>query len=70
MPACKAGNEKWCESKVIISDEDFAERSVFKEKFSLAPMQICLYHVLKNFDREVTTKKRNITEEQKNKLWQ
>lgn len=62
----KEENEKWNETKVILSDKDFAERKIFKDKFPKAEMQICLFHIIKNFEREITTKKRNITECERN----
>lgn len=51
--------------QVFIADKDFADRIVFKEKFPDVPIQICIFHALKTFDREITTKKRNITEAEK-----
>lgn len=61
VDAFKELNESWTKTKVIISDKDFAERSVFREKFNGIPLQICLFHALRNFNREVTTAKRKIT---------
>lgn len=33
-----------------IGDKDYADRSVFKEKWPQVEMQLCLFHVLKNFN--------------------
>lgn len=54
-------NPTWEKTKVIIGDKDFADRGIYGEKFPNAVLQICLYHVLVNFSREITTTKRNIT---------
>lgn len=58
-------NPAWTKTKVIIGDKDFADRSIYNEKFPDAALQICLYHVLVNFGREVTTQKRNITKNER-----
>lgn len=52
-------------TKVIIGDKDFADRSVYNEKFPDAVLQICLFHVLKTFNREITPLKRSITKNQR-----
>lgn len=62
-------NPNWHKTTVFIGDKDFADRSVYKEYFPDAVLQICLFHVLQIFNREVTTTKRDITtEERKNAL--
>lgn len=48
-------------------DKDYADRVEFHEKLPQVQMQLCLYHVIKNFEREITTTKRNITEQQQKK---
>lgn len=57
----KEHNKNWTKTSVIIGDKDFADRSVYSEKFPDANLQICLYHALVTFNREITTQKRNIT---------
>lgn len=47
---------------IVLGDKDFADRSVFKEKLPQIQTQLCLFHVLQNFKREITTTKRGITE--------
>lgn len=64
----KQENANWTNTKVVISDKDFADRSVFREQFPQAELQICLFHVLKNFEREITTTKRNISESQRKRV--
>lgn len=61
----KTENPKHNEVKVIISDKSFANRSIFRRAFPDAEHQFCIFHVLQIFEREITTKKRNITSEQK-----
>lgn len=68
VDAFKELNESWSQTKVIISDKDFSERSVFQEKFNGIPLQICLFHVLRNFNREITTTKRQITAAQREQI--
>lgn len=58
-------NSSWCKTKVFSGDKDFADRLVYKEKFPDAVLQICLFHVLQIFNREITTSKREITKEQR-----
>lgn len=54
-------NASWTNTRVIIGDKDFADRSIYKEKFPDSALQICLYHALVNFGREITKAKRDIT---------
>lgn len=61
-------NPNWCKTKVFIGDKDFADRSVYKEHFPDAVLQICLFHVLQIFNREITTAKRGVTTEQRNNV--
>lgn len=61
----KKFNQEWPKTNVIIGDKDFADRSVYNVKFPQAVLQICLYHVLAVFRREITTQKRNISASQR-----
>lgn len=61
----KEFNPNWSKTKVFIGDKDFADRSIYTEKYPDAVLQICLYHVLLTFHREVTTTKREITADQR-----
>lgn len=54
-------NPSWDKIKCVIGDKDFADRVVYVEKFPGVAMQICLFHVLRTFNREITTSKRDIT---------
>ncbi len=58
-------NPNWTKTKIIIGDKDFADRSVYTDYFPEVALQICLYHVLATFNREVTTIKRKITAQQR-----
>lgn len=61
----KKFNKDWVKTGVIMGDKDFADRSVYTEKFPHAVLQICLYHVLTTFHREITTQKRDISPSQR-----
>ena len=47
----------WQRIGVVITDKDFTERSVFSEEFSGSTLQLCLFHVLRSFRREITCDK-------------
>ncbi|XP_068203758.1 uncharacterized protein [Palaemon carinicauda] len=52
---------KWIDIRVILTDRDVIERTVFTEEIPNANLQICLYHVLRTFRREITNEKMGIT---------
>lgn len=54
-------NPEWDKVQVVITDKDMTERKVFKEKMPQVSLQICLYHVLRTFNRELTIDKMGIT---------
>ena len=57
----KRFNPRWTDTKVITSDKDFTERDAFKNCFPEASLNICLYHTLRSFRREITCDKLGIT---------
>lgn len=57
----KKHNPSWDKTKVVMSDKDFTERDVFKACFPAASLNICLYHTLRSFRREITCEKMGIT---------
>lgn len=57
----KTKNPKWTDIKVILTDKDMVERTVFSEEIPNSNLQICLFHVLRTFKREITTEKMGIT---------
>lgn len=61
----KEFNPDWPKTEVVIGDKDFADRSIYTEKLPQVTLQICLYHVLVIFHREITTQKRKITADQR-----
>ena len=61
----KAKNESWEKTKVIISDNDFLEREIFKDYFTNASLLICLYYTLRSFRGEVTCEKMGIMSAQR-----
>lgn len=62
----KKHNPSWEQIKCIMSDKDFTERSILAEEIPQASLQICLYHTLRTFRREITTEKMGITQDQRN----
>lgn len=65
IDAFQSLNDNWTSTRVILGDKDFADRAVYAEKYPDAVLQICLFHVLLTFNREITSTKRNITNEQR-----
>lgn len=65
VDAFQSFNPGWKNTKVILGDKDFADRGIYADKYPNAVLQICLYHVLVTFNREITTAKRKITTEQR-----
>lgn len=63
-------NPNWNKTSVFIGDKDFADRSVYLDYFPDAVLQICLFHVLQIFNREITTIKRKITTAQREQALQ
>ena len=56
----KDRNPNWTGINTVITDEDMTERLVFKLNFPQVQLQICLYHTLCTFSREVTLEKLQI----------
>lgn len=54
--------------KVVLTDKSSAERKAIRKAFPKANLQICIFHALQIFKREITCKKRNITNEEKNEI--
>ena len=61
----KERNPKWTDICTVITDKDMTERLVFKCSFPQVNLQICLYHTLRNFSREVTMEKLQISSSQR-----
>ena len=47
-------NAAWTETKVIMTDKDLTERDTLAEAFPDATLQLCLFHALRCFGREIT----------------
>ena len=60
LQAFKRHNEAWQQTEVVMTDKDMAERSVFALQFPSAHLQLCLFHTLRSFSREVTIDKMGI----------
>ena len=48
--------------EVIMIDKDMTERDVLKNQFPNASVQLCLFHTLRSFKREITSQKLGVTE--------
>ena len=53
--------------KLIMADKDFVERDAFSAAFPDAAIQICFFHTLRTFRREITAEKLSITSAQRDK---
>ena len=53
----KTHNPKWSQTRVVVSDKDFTEHTVFKKEFPSAFLLICLFHMLRTLKREVSCEK-------------
>nr|XP_047141034.1 protein FAR-RED IMPAIRED RESPONSE 1-like [Hydra vulgaris] len=51
--------------QVVVTDKDMVEREVISEKIPNASLQICLFHTLRTFRREITVEKMCIKAEQR-----
>ena len=51
--------------QVVVTDKDMVERGVISEKIPNAPLQLCLFHTLCTFCREITVEKMGIKAEQR-----
>ena len=61
----KQKNPKWSSIQVVMTDKDMTERKVIASEIPNAKLQICLFHVLRTFGREITPAKMGITAAQK-----
>ncbi|KAK2148592.1 hypothetical protein NP493_3180g00000 [Ridgeia piscesae] len=55
-------------TEVIVTDKDMCERSVFSVAFPEATLQLCLFHTLRSFSREVTLDKMGVPVGQRDAL--
>ena len=58
--AFKEHNSAYCSTRVIMTDKDLNERDVLSEAFPNVSLQLCLFHVLHTFGREVTVEAMSI----------
>ena len=56
----KKHNSAYCSTRVIMTDKDRNERDVLSEAFPNATLQLCLFHVLRTFGREITVEAMSI----------
>lgn len=63
MSECfKKHNPNHNQIEVVVIDKDMTERDTLKEQFPRASIQLCLFHTLRAFKREITTIKMGITD--------
>ena len=56
----KEHNSAYSSTRVIMTDKDLNERDFLSEAFPNATLQLCLFHVLRTFGREVTVEAMSI----------
>ncbi|XP_014672198.1 PREDICTED: uncharacterized protein LOC106812749 [Priapulus caudatus] len=56
----KSHNEAWPRTEVIMTDKDVTERNVLSDAFPNATLQLCLFHTLRSFSREITVEKMGV----------
>lgn len=56
VEAFKKHNSDWKSVRVIMSDKDMTERTVFAAAFPQAQLLICLFHTFQTFRREVVNR--------------
>ena len=61
----KKNNPSWENVRVILTDKDMIERNVLSKAMPQANLQLCLFHVLRSFRREITPEKLGISISQK-----
>ena len=61
----KTHNKRWQDISVVLTDKDMVERNVFRKTMPNAELQLCLFHVLRSFRREITTEKLGVTQGEK-----
>ncbi|CAK9292467.1 unnamed protein product [Gordionus sp. m RMFG-2023] len=54
-------NNVFLKTLTIISDKNFTERAIYQDEFPNAKLEICIFHVLQIFKRQLTTIKYNLT---------
>ena len=60
----KDANPKWTQTSVVMTDKDMVERNI-KSKMPRVSLQICLFHVLRTFGREMSMDKMGISSGEK-----
>ena len=64
----KTKNPCWENIEVEVTDKDMTERIVFKSEMPHIQLQLCLFHVLRTFKREITVEKYSITGREKDTI--
>lgn len=66
----KKENEEYERIDVILSDKNFPDRKAYADSFPKAKLSLCIFHVIQNFNREITTRKMDINIKTRNKVLQ
>lgn len=64
----KKENKNHKEINIILNDKSFADRRAYNDSFPNAKLQLCIFHVLQIFKREIVPSKMNITVNPKNEI--
>ena len=64
----KKDNPSWPKIKVVITDKDMSQRKWFKLAFENVDLQLCLFHVLRNFNREISCAKHSLSQQERNSI--
>lgn len=70
MTKFKTLNPKHENINIILSDKNFADRKAYSECFPRAKMQLCIYHVMQAWNREIAAHKMNINGAEKKEMLQ
>lgn len=60
----KTENPNWGKIETIMTDKSFSNRNAFAASFPHANISLCVFHVLQIFNRQITTKKCELTIDQ------
>ncbi|KAG8171930.1 hypothetical protein JTE90_004910 [Oedothorax gibbosus] len=59
----KEKNDSWPKTRVVLTDKDLTERLIFKDLFPHSNLEICLFHTMRTFKREITPEKMGASKE-------
>lgn len=68
LESFKSQNPFWNKIKTVMTDKDLTERDAILKAFPDVSLQLCIFHVLKIFNTEITCDKYKITSSEKNSI--